>query len=200
MNKIILASKSKARQQILENAGIDCDIYPPNIDENIIKQKIINSDFKNKAVKIAAELAMQKALYISNQNKDSIVIAGDQTLSLNGVLYSKPKNKQGVINHLTDFSGKVHLLHSGIAIAKNNEIIFSGVYNANMSVKKLSKDYIDWYADLCGDIVCSSVGAYNYEGLGIQLFDKVEGDYFTILGLPMIPIVSFLQDQGILKC
>ena len=200
MNKIILASKSKARQQILKNAGIDCDIQPSNIDESIIKKQIIDSDFEDKAINIAGELAIKKALYVSSLNEDSIVIAGDQTLSLNGVLYFKPKNKQDVINHLTDFSGNIHLLHSGVAIAKNNEIIFNGVYDASMSVKKLSDEYINWYADLCGDDVCSSVGGYHYEGLGAQLFDKVEGDYFTILGLPMMPIVSFLQRQGILKC
>ena len=85
MNKIILASKSKARQQILKNAGIDCDIQPSNIDESIIKKQIIDSDFEDKAINIAGELAIKKALYVSSRNEDSIVIAGDQTLSLNGV-------------------------------------------------------------------------------------------------------------------
>ena len=200
MNKIILASKSKTRQKILKSAGIDCDIHPSNIDESIIKKEIIDNDFEDKAINIAGELAIKKALSVSSKNEDSLVIAGDQTLSLNEVLYFKPKNKQDVINHLTDFSGKIHFLHSGIAIAKNNEIIFNGVYNASMSVKKLSDDYINWYADLFGDVVCSSVGGYHYEGFGIQLFDRVEGDYYTILGLPMIPIISFLQRQGVLKC
>ena len=197
-NKIILASKSVSRQAVLKNAGIDADIIPSNFDEDIVKQK--HTDNPNAGGIIALDLAKKKALSVSKDNPDCLVIGADQTLSLDGKLYSKPKSVADVKNHLKDFSGKTHTLHGGVAIALNNEVIFYKNVQCHMTVKKLSGEYIDWYGNECGESVQNSVGGYHFEGLGIQLFEKVEGDYFSILGLPIIPLVEFLQEQGVIKC
>ena len=197
-NKIILASKSVSRQAVLKNAGIDADIIPSNFDEDIVKQK--HTDNPNAGNIIALDLAKKKALSVSKDNPDCYIIGADQTLSLDGKLYSKPKSVDGVKNHLQEFSGKTHTLHGGLAIAFNNEVIFSKSVECHMTVKKLSEEYIEWYGQTCGEAVQNSVGGYHFEGLGIQLFEKVDGDYFSILGLPIIPLVEFLQGQGIIKC
>ncbi len=192
--QIILASTSKSRQAVLKNAGIAVDMtINAGVNEHILKDKI------ECAYMLALYLSRQKALAVSAKYPDAYVIGGDQTLALGDVIYHKPANTQVLKQNLRDFSGKTHTLHAGIAVAKGEKIVFDGVWQAHMHMRVLSESFIDGYVAICGDKVLSSVGGYHFERLGVQLFDSVDGDMFTIMGLPLMPLCTFLREQGCLK-
>lgn len=192
--KIILASTSRGRQMVLKNAGISIDkTINSGIDENILKQKISCPDT------LALQLSHKKALAVSQKYSDALVIGGDQTLSCGNILYHKSVDNADLKQKLAIFSGKTHILHSGIAVAQAGKIIFSGVWHAHMHMRILSTDFINWYTDTVGDKVLSSVGGYHFESEGIQLFESVSGDIFTIMGVPIIPLCTFLREKRCLK-
>lgn len=188
--KIILASTSKGRQMVLKNAGIAIDkTINAHIDEDIFKQKISCPDT------LALQLSCKKALAVSQKYPDTLVIGGDQTLSLHNTLYDKSTDIYELREKLLVFSGKTHILHSGIAVAQGEKIVFSGVWHAYMHMRILSAEFIDGYIHTVGKKVLSSVGGYHFEKEGIQLFESVEGDIFTIVGLPIFPLCRFLREK-----
>lgn len=192
--KLILASTSKGRQAVLKNAGIWIyDTINANINEDIYKSQGLSADI------LAKTLSYKKALAVSKKYPEIYVIGGDQTLSLQGNIFHKPDGIHGLKTHLQAFSGKKHTLHTGLAVAHNGHIVFDGVWHAHMYVRVLSQDFIEWYADTYGQYVLSSVGGYHFESMGIQLFERVDGDIFTIMGLPLIPLCEFLRECGCLK-
>ena len=194
-HNVILASTSKGRAKICKDAGLDLtNCVDADVDEEKVKKAMASENSKH----IALELSKCKAIAISEKNPNSYVIGGDQTLSLSGQKFDKPNTPQGVKNHITAFSGKTHILHSGICVAKGGTVLWADVFEAHMHMRPLSDTFINEYVSACGDMVASSVGGYHFEGLGAQLFKKIEGDYFTILGLPLLPLLSFLREQGVI--
>ncbi len=192
-NPLVLASQSRARQMLLGNAGLAFQAVPADIDERAIQQK----SGLLKPGEIAALLAQEKALFVSAKMPARHVIGADQTLALGPRLFSKPATRAEAAGQLCTLAGRTHELHSAVAVARDGEILFSDVEVARMTMRDLSEEEIDQYLDVAGEAVRASVGAYQLEGLGVHLFERIEGDHFTILGLPLLPLLAFLRGQGL---
>ena len=191
---LVLASQSRARQMLLDHAGLAFEAVPADIDERAIQQK---SGLLQPG-EIAALLAQEKALHISAKMPDRYVIGADQTLALRTRLLSKPASRAQAAEQLRALAGNAHEPHSGVAVAIGGKVLFSEVAIARMTMRPLSGDDIRSYLDAAGEAVTTSVGAYQLEGLGVHLFERIEGDHFTILGLPLLPLLAFLRGQGLL--
>jgi nucleoside triphosphate pyrophosphatase len=191
---VILASQSRARQMLLGNAGISFEAVPADIDERAVQK---NSGLTSPG-KIAGLLAREKALFVSSKNPGRYVIGADQTLALGERLFSKPSGRAQAAEQLRLLAGNSHALYSAVAVARDGKITFADVSIAKMSMRQLSDSEISAYLDAAGDAVTTSVGAYQLEGLGVHLFDRIEGDHFTILGLPLLPLLAFLRSEGLL--
>jgi nucleoside triphosphate pyrophosphatase len=191
---LVLASQSRARQMLLGNAGLAFEAVPADIDERAIQQK----SGLLKPGEIAALLAQAKAVFVSEKMPDRYVIGADQTLALGERLLSKPAGRPQAAKQLQALAGNTHELHSGIAVVFDGKVLFSDVSVARMTMRRLSSDEIGAYLDAAGDRVTTSVGAYQLEGLGVHLFERIEGDHFTILGLPLLPLLAFLRGEGLL--
>jgi len=191
---LILASQSAARRMLLAGAGITFDAAPADIDERGIQQR---SNLTAPG-DIAALLAEQKAAFVSLRHPGRYVIGADQTLSVGDRLFNKPAGRDQAAQQLRDLSGRTHELHSAIAVACDGATLFSHVSVAHMTMRQLDDTAIDVYLDAAGEKVTTSVGAYQLEGLGVHLFELIEGDHFTILGLPLLPLLKFLRDEGMI--
>jgi septum formation protein len=187
---LILASGSAIRAQLLRGAGLTFDVQTSKVDEDVIKDEALANGVSPKAV--ALKLAQAKALDVSRL-RSGLVIGADSVVQLEGELISKSPNMQAAAAQLRSFSGRIHHLHSAVAIASGTEVLWSTVQTAQLSVRRLSDDFIADYLTRAGEGILSSVGGYQLEGLGIQIFDQVEGDYFTILGLPLVPLLQQLR-------
>ncbi len=192
---LILASQSKARQTLLANAGFAFESQPADIDERAIQQ---SSDLSTPG-EVASLLAREKARAVSARRPGQYVIGADQTLALGTRIFNKPAGRVQAADQLRALSGHCHELHSAIALARDEKILFDHVSIARMTMRQLSDAEIDAYLDEAGSAVTTSVGAYQLEGLGIHLFDRIEGDHFTILGLPLFPLLAFLRSQHLLS-
>lgn len=192
LNRLILASKSAARREVLANAGVSFDIQVAGVDEDALKLPGVD------ARELAIELAKAKALAVSVQHPDAVVLGADQTLAFAGGLISKAPDLDAAKARLSDMRGKPHQLHSGVALAKGGQIIWSGADTANMMVRDFSDAFLDTYIATEGDELLHCVGSYRLEGMGSQLFDKVDGDYFTVLGMPLWLVLEQLRVAGAL--
>lgn len=188
---LILASQSSARRELLANAGITFDAMPADIDERGIQQK----SGLTAPGEIAALLAEQKAAFISLRHPGRYVLGADQTLALGDQMFSKPAGREQAAEQLAALAGRTHELHSALAVVCDGATLFSNVSVAHMTMRKLDDAAINAYLDAAGDKVTTSVGAYQLEGLGVHLFELIEGDHFTILGLPLLPLLSFLRGE-----
>jgi len=195
MTKLILASGSKVRARLLQGAGVDFDVVPADVDEDALKRDQAGQP----VVELAQALAQAKALKISNQDEAVLVIGADQILECDGQLFDKPVGEAGVRSHLTALRGKDHRLVSAVCVAAAGKIIWSETPIATLSMRDFDDGFIEHYVREAGPEVQSSVGAYRLEDVGVQLFERIEGDYFTILGLPLLPLLRFLREQEILK-
>lgn len=191
---LILASKSRARQTLLANAAIPFDAMPADVDERALQK---NSGLSSPG-EIAGLLAREKALFVSSNNPGRYVVGADQTLALGARLFSKPAGRAQAADQLRLLAGGTHELHSAIAVARDGKVLFAEVSVAQMTMRHLSESEIEAYLDEAGEAVTTSVGAYQLEGLGVHLFERIEGDHFTILGLPLLPLLAFLREQGLL--
>lgn len=191
---LILASQSRARQALLANAGFDFEAIPADIDERRIQ---CDSDLSEPG-QIALLLAREKALAVSRACPERTVLGADQTLALGAQLFNKPAGRSEAADQLRMLAGKTHELHSAIAVARNGSTLFETVSVAQMTVRELTQAEIESYLDAAGTDVTTSVGAYQLEGLGVHLFEQVEGDHFTILGLPLLPLLAFLRSEKLL--
>lgn len=191
---LILASQSQSRQALLKAAGLDVAAVPANLDERGIQDESGLTD----PSAVAALLARAKAENVASRHASQIVIGADQTLALNTHIFGKPADRADAVNHLRQFSGQTHELHSAVAVVRDGETLFEHVAIARMTMRKLSDAAINAYLDAAGERVTTSVGAYQLEGHGVHLFDKIDGDHFTILGLPMVPLLRFLRSQDLL--
>ncbi len=191
---LILASQSRARQTLLANAGIDFEAVPADIDERAVQQ----SSGLSGPGEIAALLAREKALEVSMRQPGKYVVGADQTLALETRLFSKPAGRAAAGEQLRDLAGRSHELYSAVAVARDGQIIFETTAAARMTMRQLSGAEIQIYLDEAGEAVTSSVGAYQLEGLGVHLFERIDGDHFTILGLPLLPLLAFLRSERLL--
>jgi septum formation protein len=191
---LVLASRSAIRRTLLETAGVPIEIRPADIDERGIEAKAP----LQAPVAVAALLAREKAAVIAQIVPGRLVLGADQVLSLNGERFSKPADRAAARAQLAKLSGQTHELYSAIAFARNEAVLFEHVGVARLTMRAFSDRFLDDYLDAVGDAATASVGAYQLEGLGIQLFERIDGDYFTVLGLPLITALDFLRRHGCL--
>ncbi|OSQ45825.1 nucleoside triphosphate pyrophosphatase [Thalassospira sp. MCCC 1A01428] len=197
MNRLVLASSSKARQQMLQNAGIDCEAVASMIDEDGYKQAMKAEGAS--AMEAAETLAEMKALRMYRQRPDAIVIAADQMLECNGVWFDKPTDCDQTRAQLRALRNKRHQLVSAAVVYKEGSRIWGKIDTAHLTMRNFSDEWLEWYLDAAGEDIFQCVGGYQLEGLGAQLFTEIRGDYFTVLGMPLLPLIGFLRDHGILK-
>jgi septum formation protein len=194
-NPLILASQSRARQTLLANAGINFEAVPAEIDERAVQQ----ASHLTAPGDIAKLLAREKSLAVSAQLPSRFIVGADQTLALGSRLFSKPAGRAQAAEQLRALAGGTHELHSAVAVARDGKILFDNVTSARMTMRNLGEAEINAYLDQAGEAVTSSVGAYQLEGLGVHLFERIEGDHFTILGLPLLPLLAFLRSERLLS-
>jgi nucleoside triphosphate pyrophosphatase len=192
--EIILASASEARRRLLASAGINVRSLASGVDEAALKVQFVNSGEGNTG-KLAARLATAKAELVSAANGNDLVIGADQILILEGRVIDKPKSLQEARSQLLELRGKTHHLVCAIAAARKGRAIWIDSTTAVLSMRRFSEKFLEDYLSAVGDDVLTSVGSYKIEGRGVQLFDKISGDYFSILGLPLLPLLSFLRSQ-----
>ncbi len=192
MNDIILASKSIYRQQLLTNAGVKFKSISADIDEREIEGPLIEAELSG--ADVAEVLAISKADNVSALNLDAYVIGSDQTLSLEGELLHKPEDMEAARQRLLKLSGKTHELNSSVAIVRNGETLWTYVEISQITFRNLDPGFIGRHTAEAGEKLLTSVGAYQIEGLGIQLFEKVDGDFFSIMGLPILPLLKKLRE------
>jgi septum formation protein len=191
---LVLASQSYTRKMLLANAGLTFETMPADIDERGVQQ-----DSKLSAPgEIAGLLAREKAQFVSARKAGHYVVGADQTLELENRLFNKPDGRAAAAAQIRALAGQTHELHSAIAVVLDGQILFETIAVARMSMRALSENAIHAYLDEAGEAVTSSVGAYQLEGLGVHLFEKVDGDHFTILGLPLLPLLAFFRGQHLI--
>ena len=189
---LLLASTSVTRRMLLESADLTVDTQGPGVDERRV-------DMAGLAPReVAGRLAAEKALAVSRLRRDRLVLGADQTLACDGRLFHKPADRAAAHAQLMELSGRTHVLHSAFALAHRGSIVQEGIGDARMTMRALTADAVDAYLDLAGDAAIQSVGAYQGEGLGIHLFERIDGDHSTILGLPLIPLLAALRARGLL--
>ena len=193
-NPLILASQSRARQLLLANAGIAFEAVPAVLDERSVQER----SGLSAPGEIAGLLAREKALAVASQRSDRLVVGADQTLALGHRLFSKPGDSTQAAEQLRALAGQTHELHSAVVVARGHKILFQAASIARMTMRPLSADEIRSYLEEAGDAVTSSVGAYQLEKFGVHLFERIEGDHFTILGLPLLPLLAFFRGEGLL--
>lgn len=191
---LILASQSAVRKSLLVNAGIAVETIPADIDERGIQQGSGLTD----PGKIAELLAAEKAKFISRKYPGRYIVGADQTLALGEKLFSKPANLAAAAAHIRTLSGQTHALHSAVSVAKDGALLFSDISVARMTMRPLTESEIDAYIKEAGEAALSSVGAYQLERTGVHLFERIEGDHFTILGLPLLSLLGFLRSRNLL--
>lgn len=194
MVTLILASKSPFRSMLLKNAGVNFISEAADIDERAIEEPLQNSGVTPED--IAMVLAEAKAQDVSARHKGALIIGSDQTLSLNDRVFHKPVDMEDARRHLLAMSGKTHQLNSAVTLAVDGETVWRHISVARMTMRELSPAFIGRHLARVGNNVLSSVGAYQFEGEGVQLFDKIDGDYFTIVGLPLLPLLKELRARG----
>ena len=195
---LILASSSKSRAKLLEAAGLAFIVEPPGLDESAIREAV-GGEHALAPHDVAEVLARAKAEAVSDVAPEAYVIGGDQVLAFGDVIMSKPESMQAACRQLLDLRGKTHTLHTAVAVATNGETIWAETTMATLTMRKLSPEFIGRYLAAAGEEVLSSVGAYQLESLGIELFEKIDGDYFSILGLPLIPLLDTLRREGVIE-
>jgi septum formation protein len=192
--KIILASASPFRKALLANAGIEFIAIPADVDERALEAPLEGTGATPEDV--ASILAEAKAINVSESHPGALVIGCDQTLSLGDRVFHKPRDKEDARRHLLDLSGKTHQLNSAVVLVRDGETLWRDVSIARLTMRKLDPAFIGRHLAKVGDKALASVGAYQIEGEGIQLFEKIDGDYFTIVGLPLLPLLAKLRDLG----
>lgn len=191
---LVLASKSATRKAVLEAAGVPVIIDPADINERAVESE---KAALAGAREVALLLAREKALETAKRHPNAVVLGADQTLALGERRFSKPPSLQAARDQLAALAGKTHELHAGVAIVRGGKVVFEAVSTARLTMRPLSSAFIDTYLEAAGERVRASVGVYQLEGLGVHLFDRIEGDHFTILGMPLIPLLAYFRAVGL---
>lgn len=191
---LVLASKSEARSRILRDAGITIDIVPADLDERLIEQRVVTCN----AGEIAALLAREKARTVAGRLPGRLVLGADQILTLDGRRFSKPADRVAAGEQLKALRGRTHQLISAAALVRDGEVMFEHRDLATLTMRAFTDEFLDAYLTAMGPAVTMSVGVYQLERSGIQLFERIEGDHFVILGLPVLSVLAFLRNEGLL--
>jgi septum formation protein len=194
--KLLLASTSATRLSLLVSAGLPVETQGSGVDERKVEEAARGENLEPPA--LARRLAVEKALAVSRRHPDRIVLGADQVLDFEGTVFHKPGNRAAAKAQLQTLAGQCHALHSAGAVAIGGQVVESFVASVQLAMRPLTEDAIDLYLDLAGPDVLQSVGVYQVEGFGIHLFETVEGDHSTILGLPLLPLLSALRRLGCL--
>jgi len=193
---VVLASASAVRTRLLTAAGVPHDIIPADIDEAAVRDRLLAEDATHAS--IAEVLAELKAQHVApDVAADVIVLGADQVLSCDGELFEKPDGLKGVRGHLKRLMGKDHTLHAAVCAVRGGEVIWHHNSSASLRMRTLSGAFIEHYVESVGASACQSVGAYEMEGMGPHLFSRIDGDFFDILGLPLLPVLAFLRDEHV---
>jgi septum formation protein len=194
--RLVLASGSASRRALLAAAGLDFDVQPAAVDERRAEESYLSGGGAVDGV--AGSLARAKALEVSLRRPDALCLGADQTLTIAGALFHKPVDLAAAERHLRLLAGREHQLNSAFAFARAGEILFEDARVATLRMRALDERAIRFYLALVGADALASVGAYQVEGLGVHLFDKIDGDHTTILGLPLVPVLAWLRAEGYL--
>lgn len=191
---LVLASTSTTRKGLLAGAGLPFEAEAPGVDERALEAGLGGASPRD----LAQALAREKALAVSRRRPDRLVIGADQTLDLAGVALHRPSDAAEAAEHLLRLSGRSHALHSAVTLARDGEVVDAFAETAHLAVRPLSPAFVAAYLAAAGDGATRSVGGYQVEGLGVHLFERIEGDHATILGLPLVPLLARLRASGML--
>ncbi|MHA1567519.1 MAG: Maf family protein [Alphaproteobacteria bacterium] len=194
--RVVLASASQPRTILLTAAGVVHDVDPAHVDEAAVKEAMAQE--KAPPAAVAELLAETKAQQVSRRHPQALVIGADQILACNDVLFDKPADLDHARAHLMALRGRGHFLHAGICVVRDGQRIWHHNDTAELTMRQFSDAFLDSYLAATGAQSCQTVGAYQLEGLGAQLFSKIRGDYFTILGLPLLPLLDFLRNHQVI--
>ena len=194
--ELILASGSRARREMLESAGLTFRVVPADVDEEAHRQSMSEHVVNGGPRRVAQVLARVKAEEVSRRFPHALVIGADQVLALGAEVFTKPADLAAARVALERLAGRVHHLHSAVALARGGTQVWAHMDSAALTMRTMSSAFLDGYIERAGERICASVGAYELEGLGVQLFERIEGDYFTILGLPLLPLLGELRRLG----
>ena len=189
---LVLASKSDVRGKMLAAAGLRFEIRPAQIDERAVEAEAGTTD----AAAVARLLARAKANAVAGSLPGRLVLGADQTLARGNRRFSKPADRAAAAEQLRALRGRTHELNSALALVRDGKVLFDCVDSARLTMRNISERFLESYLDMAGDAALASVGGYQLEGIGIHLFERVEGDYFTVLGLPLLPLLGFLRQNG----
>jgi len=193
---VILASGSRPRARMLANAGVPFETDPASVDEAVIRtsMRAAGADIAD----VAELLAATKAQQVGRNHGNSLIIGADQMLVCDGEWFDKPEDLQGARAQLRKLRGRTHELISAICVVQGGVVAWHHVNRARITMRPFSESFIDDYVNKMGQNICATVGGYELEGLGAQLFSRIEGDYFTILGMPLLPLLDFLRGHGVI--
>jgi septum formation protein len=183
---------------MLDAAGLTFAVAPADVDERAIRETLQADESGIEPADVAEVLARAKAETISRQHLNALVIGADQVLALDDEIFEKPADLAGARRHLQKLRGRTHQLHSAVVLAANGEVVWTQVDTASLTMHAFSADFLETYLTLAGTVICDSVGAYQLESQGVQLFERIEGDYFTILGLPLLPLLAELRVRKVI--
>ena len=189
---LVLASKSDVRGKMLAAIGLRFEIRPAQIDERAVEAEADLAD----AAAVARLLARAKAEAVARSLPGRVVLGADQTLACGAKRFSKPASRAEAVEQLRALRGRTHELNSGLALVRDGAVLFDCVDSARLTMRDFSDAFLNDYLDIAGDGALMSVGGYQIEGAGVHLFERIEGDYFTILGLPLLPLLAFLRREG----
>ncbi len=196
---LVLASASPARRKLLEAAGVPFRVVPANVDEGALKRDLAARGTARSPAGVAEAMAAAKARSVSSASGASLVVGADQVLALNDELFDKPGSLAAARVQLERLRGRAHQLFSAVALAQEGEVVWSTVDRASLTMRDFSDAFLDAYLAEAGASLCQIVGSYAIEGRGIQLFQRVEGQHFSIVGLPLIPLLAELRARGVLR-
>ncbi len=193
---LVLASQSTIRLRLLQASGLAVDVRKPDVDERAVDETLRSSGASS--ADIAMALAREKAQAVSRSTPGRLVVGADQTLDCEGRRFNKPGSRDMAAAQIAFLAGRTHHLNAGVALVRDQVVLFQTVTRAAMTMRRMQPDFIARYVAAAGAEVTSSVGAYQVEGVGIHLFERIEGDYFSILGLPLLPLLDALRRAGAL--
>jgi septum formation protein len=189
---LVLASKSEVRRIVLEAAGIPVEIAVADIDERAREARAGLDD----PAEVAALLARDKAKHVARRFPGRLIVGADQTLSLGRQRFSKPTSPAAAREQLLALAGRTHELHSAVAVVSGDAVRFEHVAVAHLTMRRFTEAFLERYLEAAGTAVSASVGGYQLERIGVQLFERIDGDHFTVLGLPLLPLLAFLRHEG----
>jgi len=197
--ELLLASASPFRRKMLEAAGVPFRVVPANVDETALKRTLPAQGLKGTPAAVAEAVAAAKAEAVSSGFPESLVVGADQVLALEEETLDKPGDLAAARAQLERLRGRTHRLFSAVALAQGGQVVWSKVERATLTMRDFSGEFLDAYLARCGTGLCQIVGSYEIEGPGIQLFERVEGDHFTIIGLPLMPLLAQLRARGVIQ-